>query len=68
MQQIKLKVSNVKCGGCVSNIQKGLGELDGVHAVTVDIPTGEVTLQADTPALLAGIKDKLRSLGYPPLA
>jgi copper chaperone len=65
MQQIKLKVSNVKCGGCVSNIQKGLGEMAGVSNVEVDIPTGEVTLQADNPDM-AGIKDKLRALGYPP--
>jgi copper chaperone len=66
MQQIKLKVSNVKCGGCVSNIQKGLGDMAGVSTVEVDIPTGEVTLQADNPDLV-GIKDKLRALGYPPV-
>jgi copper chaperone len=66
MQQIKLKVSNVKCGGCVSNIQKGLGEMDGITAVEVDIPTGEVTLQCDSPNM-TGIKEKLRTLGYPPV-
>lgn len=66
MPQLKLKVSNVKCGGCVSNIQKGLGGMSGVSAVSVDIPTGEVTLQAENPNL-ASIKEKLRSLGYPPV-
>jgi copper chaperone len=64
MQQIKLKVSNVKCGGCVSNIQKGLGDMTGITSVEVDIPTGEVTLQCDNPNM-AGIKEKLRTLGYP---
>jgi len=67
MQQIKLKVSNVKCGGCVSAIQNGLGEMDGIGSVEVDIPTGEVTLQGDSSALDA-IKEKLQSLGYPPVA
>ena len=67
MQQIKLKVSNVKCGGCVSTIQKGLSEMTGITSVEVDIPSGEVTLQADNPDM-AGIKEKLRSLGYPPVA
>ena len=67
MQQIKLTVSNVKCGGCVSNIQKGLAEIAGISAVEVDIPSGEVSLQADNPDLSA-IKDKLRTLGYPPVA
>lgn len=66
MQQIKLKVSNVKCGGCVSNIQKGLGEMAGVSTVEVDIPTGEVTLEGDSPNL-AEIKEKLQTLGYPPV-
>lgn len=67
MQQIQLKVSNVKCGGCVSAIQKGLGEITGVSAVEVDIPSGEVSLQAE-PAQLAEIQEKLRTLGYPPIA
>jgi copper chaperone CopZ len=67
MQQIKLKVSNVKCGGCVSNIQKGLTGMAGIASVEVDIPSGEVTLQADNPNLV-GIKEKLRTLGYPPVA
>jgi copper chaperone len=66
MQQVKLKVSNVKCGGCVSNIQKGLSEMTGISSVAVDIPTGEVTLLCDNPNL-AGIKEKLRNLGYPPV-
>lgn len=66
MQQIKLKVSNVKCGGCVSNIQKGLGQIAGISSVNVDIPTGEVTLACDNPNL-AGIKQTLRTLGYPPV-
>ena len=66
MQEYKLKVSNVKCGGCVSNIQKGLGGLSGVSSVSVDIPTGEVTLHGDNPDL-ASIKETLRTLGYPPV-
>ncbi len=66
MPQVKLKVSNVKCGGCVSNIQNGLGNMAGITSVEVDIPTGEVTLDGDI-SDLAGIKEKLRTLGYPPV-
>ena len=66
MQEIKLTVSNVKCGGCVSNIQNGLAEIRGIAAVNVDIPSGEVSFQADNPDM-AAIKDKLRQLGYPPV-
>jgi len=67
MQQIQLKVSNVKCGGCVSAIQKGLGEIAGISDVQVDIPSGEVSIQAEQPNL-AVIQEKLRTLGYPPVA
>ena len=66
MSQTKLKVSNVKCGGCVSNIQKGLSEIAGISSVAVDIPTGEVTLTCDKPNMTV-IKEKLRTLGYPPV-
>lgn len=64
MQQIKLMVRNVKCGGCVNAIQQGLGDMAGISAVEVDIPTGEVTLQCDN-SNMADIKEKLKSLGYP---
>jgi len=58
------KVKNVKCGGCVANIQKGLSPLPGVSQVDVTIASGEVTVtgeQLDRAQLSA----KLTELGYP---
>lgn len=58
------KVMNVKCGGCASNIQTGLSQLDGVSSIEVDIESGQVEVQGDgldRPALMA----KLAELGYP---
>lgn len=58
------KVKNIKCGGCVANIQKGLAPLPGVSAVEVVIAGGEVTVQGD--ALdRAQLSAKLKELGYP---
>ena len=63
MQQVQLKVLNVKCSGCVANIQNGLQELPGVEEVKVEL-TGEVSI---TGAELdpVNIKSKLDELGYP---
>ena len=58
------QVQNVKCGGCVSNIQNGLAELDGVSNIDVDITSGRVTVageQLDRQQLTS----KLAELGYP---
>lgn len=61
-----IKVSNVKCGGCVSAIQNGLAEMEGITSVEVDIPSGVVTLQENN-ADIEAIRQKLQDLGYPPV-
>jgi len=38
MSTIELKASNIKCGGCASAIQEGLGNLPGVdRAITAKL-------------------------------
>ena len=61
---LEFHVQNVKCNGCVSAIQTGLGKDPRVQAVKVDVPTGKVivTSEADIrPALSIALKQ----LGYP---
>ena len=65
MPTLEIKVSNVKCGGCVSNIQQGLHGVGGVQKIAVDIPLGCVTIQGDELDETA-IREKLVALGYPP--
>lgn len=56
------QVKNVKCGGCATRVQQGLGELAGVEKVDVEVATGKVTVTG-------GEKDELvkalDDLGYP---
>jgi copper chaperone len=63
--RIEIEVDNVKCGGCVTAIRQGLGELPGVDAVEVDIATGRVSIEAERD-LGAELAQALRQLGYPP--
>lgn len=65
MEELKITVQNVKCGGCVANITSNLTALGEISDVAVDLASGEVTIhgqQLDSEK----IKDKLIALGYPP--
>ncbi|MFA5625908.1 MAG: heavy-metal-associated domain-containing protein [Thiohalomonadaceae bacterium] len=63
MSTEEFMVKNVKCGGCVANIQNGLKNMPGISAVEVGLD-GKVTLQVDD-LDRATIAAKLAELGYP---
>ena len=60
---LQLKLKNVKCAGCVSAIQEGLGKLDGVEQVEVDIASGTLQWQGNVPQ--DTLRATLAQLGYP---
>jgi copper chaperone CopZ len=64
MEKEQFTVANVKCGGCVKNIQNGIGPMAGVASVSVDIASRQVVVSG---AALdrAAIAAKLAALGYP---
>ncbi len=57
-------VSNVKCGGCTSNIEKGVSEMTGVESVSAETTGGKVTVTGSN-LDRAAISEKLQQLGYP---
>ena len=60
----EVNVENIKCGGCAGSIVKGLQDLEGVGAVSVDVEQGRVTIEADD-ALRTLACERLLQLGYP---
>ena len=64
METLEIQASNIKCGGCVSNVQNGLKELHGITAVDVDIPGNKVSVEGEN-LDKATIEAKLAELGYP---
>lgn len=62
--KIEFAVHNVKCQGCASAIREGLGKNSQVRAVQVDVPTGQVTVEADSD-VRAELSAALTELGYP---
>jgi copper chaperone CopZ len=64
MDKLELQASNIKCAGCVSNVEKGLNEIAAVTNVSVDIPSNKVTVEGSE-LDKAVIEAKLAELGYP---
>lgn len=61
----RIHVDHLKCGGCANTIRKALLEFDGVKKVEVDPESQMVDILSEGPVNLAGIKERLKSLGYP---
>ena len=64
MEQLELQASKIKCGGCVSNIEKGLKDFAGISTFKVDIESNVVSVQGNELDKTA-IENKLAELGYP---
>lgn len=61
----EINVENIKCGGCAHSIKTGLKAVEGVKAVEVDIPNGNVRVEAGGNCSLETILATLKSMGYP---
>ena len=59
-----VEVENIKCGGCARSIEKGIGAIEGVQAVRVDVEAGRVAVEG-AEALRPAVVTRLRELGYP---
>ncbi len=66
MRSTKIKVDNLKCGGCANTILKKMSDLSGVKKVDVDIDLSEITVDYnDSIVSSESLITKLSSLGYP---
>ena len=64
MQRLKLAVSGMSCGHCVSRVKKTLTEVPGVKVS--DVSVGEATVEFDpTVQSVAAVLAALDSAGYP---
>lgn len=63
MKQV-LKVSNIKCGGCVSSIENALKKFSDISDIKVDKDSGLVELESSS-TTKERISEVLNSLGYP---
>ena len=60
------EVENIKCGGCMSSIRKGLEQMPGVQAARPDNTNGTVEVDFEESIVdEMAIADKLADMGYP---
>ncbi|WP_101790430.1 heavy-metal-associated domain-containing protein [Nonomuraea indica] len=57
-------VEGMTCGHCVTSVKEEVGEVPGVTAVEVDLATGLLTVQSDSPVDQAKIVAAVEEAGY----
>lgn len=60
-----LVAPDIVCGGCATSIENVLGTLEGVRAVSVEVPTKTVTVEHEPRATRADIVEALGRAGFP---
>ena len=65
MEVKEISVLNLKCGGCVNTVKKGLSTIDGVDKVEVDLDTSTILVGISDENIISVVKEKLSTLGYP---
>jgi copper chaperone CopZ len=64
MSTTTVTVMGMNCGGCAASVREELGDIPGVRAVDVDLPTGTVIIQSEGPVTDAAIKGAVEEAGY----
>ncbi|GAA2877542.1 heavy-metal-associated domain-containing protein [Pseudonocardia halophobica] len=57
-------VTGMTCEHCVASVREEIGEVRGVRAVAVDLPTGAVAITSDTSVDDADIRAAVEEAGY----
>jgi copper chaperone len=57
-------VKGMTCGHCVSSVTEEVSQIDGVHKVDVDLPTGKVTVTSDAPVSEDAVRAAVTEAGY----
>jgi copper chaperone CopZ len=58
------RVEGMTCGHCASSVRQEIGALPGVCDVTVDLPTGQVTVGSDREISRSDIATAVDEAGY----
>jgi copper ion binding protein len=57
-------VAGMTCQHCVNAVTEEVEALPGVHAVTVDLPTGQVSVSAERPVDPTALRVAIDEAGY----
>ncbi len=57
-------VTGMTCSHCASSVTEEVSALDGVTDVSVDLPTGKVTVSSDTELAVDDVRAAVEEAGY----
>jgi copper ion binding protein len=58
------QVQGMTCGHCVSAVSSEISQIPGVSDVSVDLSTGQVTVEADQPVEDGAVRAAVEEAGY----
>jgi copper chaperone len=64
MNTFTVSVSGMTCGHCASSVQDEVSQIPGVNTVDVDLRSGTVTIESQSPLESAAIKNAVEEAGY----
>jgi len=64
-QNTMLSIESMTCASCVGRVDRGLGAMDGVSDVSINLASETARLSVDKPERLIEAAQKLDELGYP---
>jgi copper chaperone len=65
VEQIKLQVEGMTCGGCVKSIQNALNGRDGINQANADLDSATVTVDYDASVIVeAAIRSAIEDAGF----
>lgn len=64
MTTTSVTVTGMTCAHCAASVREEIGEIAGVREVDVDVASGTVTIDSDTPVDAAAIRSAVEEAGY----
>ncbi len=64
MSTTTVTVTGMSCGHCATSVREEIGDIPGVHAVDVDLASGDVTIDSDSTVDGAAIRTAVEDAGY----
>lgn len=64
MTEATLRVPEIHCDHCKSSLEGAIGDLYGVTAVTVDVPTATISVAYEEPVTMEAIIAAVEGQGY----
>ena len=64
MKKFEIEITGMKCGGCKSNVERELSEIDGIKDMKVSLEDKKASGEVPDNITENFLKDKIEKVGY----